>query len=236
MKPGTQRACLALAAITVALPAMADGIVVDRIYDPYVQPLETELEWRSVLHYDDDANDLQKHMLGIGRSLTERLAAELYVAGVKTAGESLGVDAFELEFKWQLTEQGEYAFDWGVVVELEREVDDNISEAAVLLLAARDFGRWSALANVGVAYEWGAGVDNEFETELHLQTRYRLRESFEPALELHLGQDTSVLGPALAGVHRIAPGKKLRWDVGIFFALTESSPDRVLKLNFEYEF
>ena len=28
--------------------AVADGVVVNKVYDPYVQPLETEIEWRFV--------------------------------------------------------------------------------------------------------------------------------------------------------------------------------------------
>ncbi|MEJ2297216.1 MAG: hypothetical protein P8X94_01670 [Woeseiaceae bacterium] len=216
--------------------ARGDGLIVDRIYDPYVQPLETEVEWRSILQFDEDADDLQKHMLGIGRSLTDRWAAELYLAGAKASGESIRIDSFELEFKWQLTEQGEYAFDWGLVFEFERETDRRISEGSVILLTARDFGRWTGLVNAGVSYEWGSGVDNEIETELHLQTRYRLRESLEPAIELHIGQDTAVLGPALTGTHRTGPARKLRWEAGAFFAVAQNSPDLVLKLNVEYEF
>jgi hypothetical protein len=96
--------------------AIADGLVIDRIYDPYVQPLETEFEWRSVMQSDDELGDPQKHSFGVGRGLSDRWAAELYAIGTKTNGESISVDAFELEATWQLTEQGEYAFDWGMVL------------------------------------------------------------------------------------------------------------------------
>ncbi len=40
-------------ALIIATAAEADGIVVDKIYDPYVQPLETELEFRTLLQDDD---------------------------------------------------------------------------------------------------------------------------------------------------------------------------------------
>lgn len=215
---------------------MADGVIVDRVYNPYVQPLETEIEWRSILQFDSDTFDLHKHSLGIGRSLSDRWAAEFYLVGTRTSGESLDLDALELEFKWQLTEQGQYAFDWGVVFELEREREFDTWEASASLVSARDFGRWTGLANLALVYEWGSGVDNEFETELHVQTRYRLRESLEPAIEMHLGQDTLLLGPALTGTRRFSPGHKLYWEAGAFAALDENSPDGVIKVNFEYEF
>ena len=230
------RRAVVLGALLVPWCVNADGLVVDRIYDPYVQPLETELDWRSVIASDDELADVQKHSLGFGRSLTDRWAVELYVIGAKTSGDSLSIDAYEAEAKWQLTEQGEYAFDWGVVFELERETEDNVWEASSTLISSRDFGRWTGIANLGVIYEWGSGIDNEIETELSMQARYRLRETLEPAVELHMGQDTKALGPALTGLHRLSPGKKLRWEAGVFFGLDDESPDHTVKLTFEYEF
>jgi hypothetical protein len=216
--------------------AVADGIVVNKVYEPYVQPLETEIEWRSVLQDDDDIPDLRKHAIGIGRSLSDRWFAEFYVAGTRDARDSLDIDLYELEVRWQLTEQGEYAFDWGMVFELEREVDNDAWEFGTTLVSARDFGRWSAVANFGLIYEWGSGVASEIETELHVQTRYRYREVFEPAVELHVGQDTTALGPAFTGLYRFSPGKKLRWNAGVFWGVDEDTPDRIFKLNLEYEF
>lgn len=240
MKIGSEKSrcrlatCVAL--LAAAGTAFADGIVVDRVYDPYVQPLETEVEWRTIVQSDDDVPDIQKHSLGIGRSLSDRWGIEFYAIGTRNRGEHLSIDVFELELKRQLTEQGEYAIDWGVIFELERDVDQNIWEASAALLAARDFGRWSGLVNVGLLYEWGSGVGDEVETELHAQARYRYKETVEPAVELHVGQDTAVIGPVLTGLYRVSPGKKLRWDLGVFFAANERSPDQVVKLNLEYEF
>lgn len=214
----------------------ADGIVVDQIYDPYVQPLETELELRSIIQSDDAMEDAQKHSLGFGRSLSDRWSLEIYAIGTKTGSESLSVNAFELEAKWQLTEQGEYAFDWGMLFEVEHESDDKIWEASAALISSRDFGRWTGRANLGVVYEWGSGIDNEIETELRVQARYRLKESFEPAIELHAGQGSKAMGPTLTGLLRLSPGRKLRWDAGVFFGLDNDSADQTIKLNLEYEF
>lgn len=230
------RSLVCLLGTIAAGTAAGDGIVVGRVYDPYVQPLETEIEWRSVMQDDDDIPDLRKHAIGIGRSLSDRWFAELYAAGTRDANDSLDVDVYELEFKRQLTEQGEYAFDWGMVFEIDRDVDDDIWEAGATVISARDFGRWSAVANLGLYYESGAGVDDEFETQFHMQTRYRLKEFFEPAIELHIGQDTAAVGPAVTGVYRLAPGKKLGWNVGIFRGIENETPDRIFKLIVEYEF
>lgn len=227
---------IALGVLVFPPCVFADGLVIDRIYNPYVQPLETEIEWRSVMQSDDELVDAQEHLLGFGRALTDRLGLEFYVIATKTEGESLSIDAYELEAKWQLTEQGEFAFDWGLVFELEREVEDNVWEVSSTLISSRDFGRWTGIANLGVVYEWGSGIDDEIETVLRMQARYRLKESLEPAIELHMGQDTTAMGPALTGLHRLSPGKKLRWEAGVFLGLDEQSPDQTFKLTFEYEF
>ena len=61
-------------------------------------------------------------------------------------------------------------------------------------------------------------------------------EMYLAAMELHLGQDTAALGPALTGLYRFSPGKKMRWEAGVFWALDDDTPDQVWKFNFEYEF
>jgi len=225
-----------LAGIAFSRVALADGIVVDKIYDPYVQPLETEIEWRAVLESDDELSDAQKHSFGVGRGLSDRWAVEIYAVGVKAGDERVSLSAYELEAKWQLTEQGEFSADWGMVFELERENRAEIWEASATLVSSRDFGRWTTTANLGLIYEWGHGVISEFETSLRAQARYRLKETLEPAIELHLGQDTAALGPALTGLVRLSPGKKLQWEAGVFWGMDNESPDQTIKLNVEFEF
>ncbi len=216
--------------------AAADGIVVDKIYDPYVEELETEIEWRFIYQDDDPNPDVQKHFVGFGRSLSDRWSVELYAIAQKSQGDSLSIDTYEAEAKWQLTEQGEYAVDWGLLFEVEREVDEKVWEVSTQLLASRDFGKTTVTANFGIIYEWGETIRSELESTLHMQVRYRLKESFEPAVELHVGQDTTALGPAIGGLFRVAEGKKLRWEFGIFSGISESSPDSIVKANVEFEF
>lgn len=215
---------------------VADGIVVDKIYDPYVQPLETEIEYRFVAQSDDQYPDAQVHSLGFGRSLSDRWAIELYAIAQRGLGESLSMDAFELEAKWQLTEQGEYAFDWGLLFELERQIEQNAWEVSSKLLATRDFGRTTATANLGVIYEWGERTSTEIETSFGLQVRYRWREAMEPLLEIHVGQGTVAVGPGLSGVIRAAKGRKLRWEIGAFRDLEGNGAEHIVKANVEFEF
>ena len=226
----------AIVACLTAGTASADGLIIDKIYDPYVQPLEKELEFRTLFQADDDIQDVQRHSLGFGSALGQRWFGEIYAVALKSEGESLHVDTFELEFKRQLTEQGEYPVDWGLLFELEREADVDSWELTTSLLAARDFGRWTALANLDFIYEWGEHVPNEFETAAHLQVRHRTSEAAEPGVELHVGQDTFAVGPVVNGLARFGGSRKIRWSAGYFAGLGSTTPDHTARLYFEYEF
>jgi hypothetical protein len=216
--------------------AAADGLIVDKVYDPYVQPLEKELEFRTLVQYDDDLPDVQRHSLGFGKALGERWFAEIYAIALKSAGESLHIDTYEVEIKRQLTEQGEFAVDWGLLFELEREADVDIWEFSSSVLMAKEVGNWTAMANVDFIYEWGGPIDDEFEMALHTQLRRRWREGLEPGLEIHIGQDTTAIGPVFSGLRRINVGNKLRWELGYFTGLDDATADHTLRLSIEYEF
>ena len=234
---GTRWRAMPLALLVLSSTfALADGIVVDKIYDPYVQPLEKEFEIRALVFSDDDLVDTQKHSFGFGQSLGERWFGEIYAIGVKTTGEHFRIDTYELEFKRQLTEQGEYAVDWGLLFEVEREADINVWEVSTSLIASREIGQWVATANFDLIYEWGDSVTNEFETALHTQFRRRWSERFEPGLEIHVGQDTLAVGPVFSGLKRLGGGSKFAWELGYFAGLDEITPDDTVRLTLEYEF
>ncbi|WP_226648278.1 hypothetical protein [Microbulbifer variabilis] len=213
--------------------------MIDKVYNPYVQPLETEIEWRALAMPEDKQNNLdslQLHRLGLGHSFSERWFGEAYLIGERYEGEGFDIESMELEVKRQLTEQGEYAADWGLLFELEKELSVNKWEAATALIAARESGRWVGTANLFAIYEWGDDIDNEFETQLRLQGRYRFAEAFEPALELYAGQDTVGIGPMASGVQRLTGARQLYWEFGLIFGITDESPDQSFRLLLEYEF
>ena len=56
----------------------ADGSAVDKVYHPYVEALEWELEWRMIL--EDEIPETgekrrQLHRLGLGKAITETVFA-----------------------------------------------------------------------------------------------------------------------------------------------------------------
>ncbi len=217
---------------------LADGIVIDKIYHPYVQPLEQELEWRTI--YQDEQpsadDDLWRYQLAYGRSINDRWFLEAYLVGESSANESFGIEAYELEAKWQLTEQGEFWADWGLLFELEKEANEDAWEFATAVLVEKEWGKWSGAANFYVLNEWGSDIKNELETKLNLQARYRYSQAFEPAIEFYSGQNTRALGPAFLGQVKMGNRQRLRWEFGAIFGLDSKSPNRTLRLLLEFEF
>jgi len=218
--------------------AHADGNVIDKVYHPYVDAMEKELEFRSLFQNLPVTNLLpeQVHQLSLGSAWGNSFFGEAKLVGSKTQQKGFELSAFEFELKWQLTEQGEYSADWGVVFEIEHGVERDLDELSVGLLIEKEFGRWSTTANLFAIQEWGDSIEGEFETVFGLQARYRHARLFEPALEFYLGQNTVGIGPVLIGSANVGTRKSLSWEVGVIAGLSNKSPDSTYGVLLEYEF
>lgn len=232
-------AALAVSCTLLGVGAVrADGIVIEKVYHPYVDALEKELEYRLIL--PDAVGSLvtpeQLHQLSLGTAVGARVFIEAYAVGVRDRSGAFHGKAHEIELKWQLTEQGEYAIDWGLLFEYERETRLDVQEFMVGLLAEKEWGNWSGAANFTVTNEWGDDIAPEIETMLALQARYRYSRTFEPGLELYAGQDTKGLGPVLQGTFNTGIRRNLHWEAGLIIGLDGKSADRTWRFLLEYEF
>jgi len=200
--------------------------------------LERERELRSLFQdAESGSGDFkQLHQLSFGRSIGQALFGEVYLVGEKARSGSFDLQAFEFELKWQLTEQGEYSADWGLLFEYEQEVSDDIQEFTTGILVEKEFGRFSGTANLLLIQEWGSAIKDEFETAAAVQARYRYSRAFEPGLEFYAGQDSAGIGPVAQGSASIGVRKALRWEAGIIFGLGSKSPDSSFRFLLEYEF
>ncbi|MFT4863700.1 MAG: hypothetical protein ACI95C_002934 [Pseudohongiellaceae bacterium] len=229
---------LSIFAASASSYCLADGTVIDKTYHPYVDALEFEIEFRSLYQNQETslANPQQLHQLSIGKSFGEKWFAEAYLVGQKQHRGGFDLDAIELELKLQLTEQGEYAVDWGLLFEYENVIDADAQEFTVALLAEREFGRWSATTNLLLIQEWGDDIKDEFETALSFQTRYRYSRAFEPAVELYAGQGTLGIGPVFLGSMKLGVRKSIIWEAGLILGMDNQTPDQTFRFLLEYEF
>ena len=228
--------CMTLLSALSISSVMADGSSVGQIYAPYVQPLEKEIELVAV--YDARAKDVQipsSHWgkIGYGTSLWDNVYTEFSVTNIVDDHNRYYIA--ELEGIWQLTEQGEYNSDWGMLFELEMGIDRDANEFTVGVLNSKDFGNYTLLTNGLIAVEWGDDIGDEVETSLAMQLRYRWSSALEPTMEFFLSQDTFSIGPGLTGVVKLDGPKQLRWNFAALAGLENTSQYSV-KLELEYEF
>ncbi|MDB2372944.1 hypothetical protein N9W11_00120 [Psychrosphaera haliotis] len=215
--------------------AAADGIVVDKVYHPLVLANEQEFEWRFLSSQTDEQNRLAQRF-GYGRALSDRVAAELYLIAERDDVGNFQFQSYELEIRWMLTEQGQYWADWGAIFEIERNTLIGSSEVATGILFEKEIGRNSLTLNAILIYEWGDGIDDEFETEFRAQYRYRYMPEVQPSIEVYTGENYFGIGPALMGVRRFSGQKQLKWELGFISELSNEIKDHSLRFSLEYEF
>ena len=222
-----------LACALLPFPASA---ATNGVYHPYVNQAEREIEY-GIVWRDVGGRDISLQRASVGYAWSDDLATELYLLSEGPAHDAARARAYELEVRWQLTEQGEYASDWGLIFEAEVGADADRHEIATGVLWEKQFGRrWVAAANALLEYELGHGVENEFETAFRGQLRYLQGPAFEPAIELYLDDQDYAMGPAVLGMARFAAGRKFRWEAGLLFGLDRETPDATLRAGIEVEF
>jgi hypothetical protein len=216
-------------------PAWADGNPVDKVYHPLVVANERKVEWRLTSRQSDDKNVLAQRF-AYGQAITEYLIIEAYISAERDESDDFGLQGFELEARYMLTDQGQYWADWGVLFEFEKQHDSNTFEVTSGLLFEKEFVHTSLTLNALLIYEWGANVQNEVETEFRLQYRYRFMLEVQPAIEIYTGQDFVGIGPAFIGVHRYEGIKQLKWELAFIAGLNGKDKDNTLRFALEYEF
>lgn len=216
--------------------ARADGSTIGKIYEPYVQPLEKELEYMA-LYEDENAvfkDKLMSHQLSLGTAVSEHWAVE----GATTYAGSpySGVDKYELELRRQLTEQGEYDSDWGMMAGIEKDRTRDAWEVSMGLLNTKEWRRWQFTSNLFLIREWGKKINSEYEGSFSFQGKYRYSAAFEPGLEMFLSEDTRAFGPMLTGQFQLAAPNKLLWQASVLIGTKKTTPDETVKFQLEYEF
>lgn len=213
----------------------ADGVVVDKVYHPYVLPNEKEVEWRLLSHQTQKTNDLAQRF-AYGQSVLDNLMIEFYIVGERDIDGNFGLSAYEIETRWMLTEQGQYWADWGMLFEFEKEHNKDSWEVTSGLLFEKEIGRTSLSINAFLIYEWGNDIKNEIEMEFRAQYRYRWLAQFQPAIELYSGEDYVGIGPAFMGIQRFDRQKQLKWELAFITGLNGESKDHILRAAIEFEF
>jgi high-affinity iron transporter len=234
---------LALAVAGKPTNARADHVV----YSPLVEEGEKAIEIRG--HYDFDGSKAldggQAYKAEFEWAPTAWWLTELLVKYERAPGEGLDATEIASENIFQLTDQGKYWLDFGVLAEFVYSLEDGGANALeVALLGQKDFGRNEVRLNFVFEQPFESGAD--LEMEYRWQYRYRLSERFEPGIEMYGGagewgemgsfdDHEQQLGPAAFGKFRTQDGA-FKYELGLLFGLTDETPDTTLRFLLEYEF
>lgn len=207
---------------------------VDKVYDPYVYQGELEIEARGVHMFDNDNE--HKAKLGVGYGVNSFWFIEGYAIFEKESGESADMEAIELENKFQLTEQGQYWVDVGLLTELEKSAESDVWELKIGPLFQKQVKNWVVTGNFFLEKKFGPD-NTEGKTDIlgAAQLKYRLSPHLEPAVEYYGDRDTHAIGPVLLGRNNL--GKTpVRWELGILKGLNDNTADVNFRWSLELEF
>jgi len=234
---------LALGVAGRSTDARADHVV----YSPLVEEGEKAIEIRG--HYDFDGDKSldggQAYKAEFEWAPTSWWRTELLVKVEREPGESLDATEIASENIFQLTDQGKYWMDFGLLAEFVYSLEDGGANALEIgLLGQKDFGRNEVRLNMIFEQALESGAD--LEMEYRWQYRYRLDERFEPGIEMYGGlgewgemgsfdDHEQQLGPAMFGKFRTSDGA-IKYELGLLFGLTDETPDTTVRFVIEYEF
>lgn len=233
----------ALALVAHPTDARASHVV----YSPLVEEGEIAVELRGHYDFDDDKSidGAQAYKAEVEWAPTAWWLTEVLVKYEREPGEDLDATEIASENIFQLTDQGKYWMDFGLLAEFVYSLEDGGANALEIgLLGQKDFGANEVRVNLVFEQELESGAD--LEMEYRWQYRYRLDERFEPGIEMYGGlgewgefgsfdDHEQQLGPAMFGKFRTAGGA-IKYELGLLFGLTDETPDTTVRFLLEYEF
>lgn len=242
----------AIAAAAVSLAFAATAQAGYKVYSPYVEMGELEIEYRPSVTVDgDDAkHGEQVHLIGVGYGVTSWWFTELYGEWEREAGpgEEAAFEAFEWENRFQLTNPGENWVDFGILAEYERTDSGSAPDKIeIALLFAKNLGKFDLTYNLVFEREVGGGASEDVDLGHALQLKYRLDRTFEPGIEIFgefgpidniagFNEEAHYAGPIVEGEAPLGEGGlKLKYNAGYLFGLSDEAADGVIKAIIELE-
>ncbi len=248
LRRGTATATLlAIAGGALLMPHSASAADY-KVYSPNIVLGESEFEARAFTSWGTDALTGASRGLKIayGHSFTDWWKTELYATAEREYGESLKPEEFEWENRFQLTPQGKYWLDVGLLNENEiPRFSDDPYEIKFGPILEKDIGRWTAVVNLIAAHQYGTNAEPGVALEYRARLEYRWRRSVSPVLEAYgqpagrigrYGHPRHQLGPGVVGSLRLAAGQSLRYGVVALLGASRAAANGTLVLRLEYEF
>jgi hypothetical protein len=237
--------CLALLDSGIAFAGPADYV-----YTPTVDYGEKEIDFKYGSARQKDGTLKQVASVGFGYGAKEYWFTEFYVKHERAGNQTANLA--EWENKFQLTETGKYAMDFGLITELEAPLSDNVPwEFRFGPLFQTEFGKLQLNGNLlferafGKADESGEPYVTNFLYQW--QAKYRWKQEFEYGLqgmgELGKWNDWSKqseqihnAGPAVFGRFVLGQRQAIRYNAAWLFGTSNAAPKHTFRMQVEYEY
>lgn len=233
-------------AVTSSLLLSGSNANALHIYSPYVEKGVMEIESVNRFDFDDRSseNNYRKHQLAIEYGFTSQWKAALYGEWEKENNRGYKYTATEIENIFQLTDVGEYWLDVGAQASYEfAHTSGGADKFETFLLLAKNFNKFTTIANIGLEQEVGNNANSNPEGELRMLAKYNYIPILNPAVEYHASfgeisdpksysEQKHRLGPVLYG----KIGNGVKYELGTLFGISKAAEDYVIKFNLEYEF
>jgi len=240
-----------LAALALALcPYAANAVdASDYLLLPTVVQGEREVDWRTGFGSQGPTTAARNdYSLGFGYGVTGHWFTEL-AAHYEQQDASLALRDFAWENILQLAEPGQWPVDVGVAIEAERSNQSSDQwEITAGPLLQREFGRYQANFNV----LFGHIIENTGTATVRVHFQWQLKYRYSEPCEFgiqgfdYVSTSRNTWAPYQEQVHRVGPvalgrfelrhERSLSYNAALLFGITDHSPDRTLRFQFEYEF
>lgn len=236
---------LAGSMLGVSLPAWAGDY---QVYSPNVVKGEKEIELRGFNSWGTDAHTGagKAARFAVAYSPTDFWATELYANAEQEPGESLKLEEYEWENRFQLTPQGKYWADLGIISEIEiPRFSHDPYEVKVGPMIEKDFGRLTTQVNLLAAHQYGKNAESGVELSYRARLLYRADRLLSPVVEAYgqpvgkigdWGHPRNQIGGGLSGKAVLGGGKNLVYSAVVLFGTSRSAADTTAVARLEYEF
>ena len=248
MKLLSRRYATIIAALTLTAGTAAIAGPADYVYTPAVEYGEKEIDFKFGTGRQGDAARESAASIGFGYGATEWWFTEFYVKYKMNSFEPTKYDALEWENKFQLTQQGQYPVDLGLLVEVERPTDRTEGwEVKWGPLLQTEYGKWQLNANVLFQRNYRAAIPSGTVLQYQWQAKYRWEKELEFGVQgfgevgqwddwLPGDQRDHKLGPAIFGKLPLGDRQAIRYNVAWLLGASQAAHDHTLRLQLEYEF
>jgi hypothetical protein len=203
---------------------------------------QSEVELRGYA-YSDGRSDHGGNAseLSIAHAFTDWWKPEVYVAKYQNApGGPAGLQGYEFENTFQLTQPGKYWLDLGFLASYEHKTTAGTPDAVEFgpLLEAT-YGRFAHIVNLICEKEVGAGAGARYEFRYSYSGTYAVSKAFRPGLEFYGRPNDRAyqIGPIVAGEWHL-PGTtgNFEYRVGVVLGINADAPRQTWLARLEYEF